>query len=79
MLKLTDIGHFTWGFGSDFFIEVDGLGNFVWSDPDYQGNHIILPFAGSYKEWCEKLKIPFGRDKGEHVIKDYCGNDVSIF
>lgn len=63
------VGDFTWDFGNKFFIETN-KGNFVWSDPDYHGGtNIITPFNGSIKEF---FKDSYGRDKGTHVIKDYC-------
>jgi len=77
MLTLNTIGEFTWSFSDKFFIETD-VGNFVWSDPDYQGDNTIVLFRGSYKDWCREIGIPFGRDKGKHTIEGYCGKDVII-
>lgn len=76
MLDLNKFGHFTWNFGQEFFIETDS-GNYVWKDPDYQGDNTIVSYVGSYMEWCKTNKIPFGRDKGHHKIKEYCG-DVTL-
>ncbi len=70
-------GHFTWSFRSQFFIETT-IGNFIWNDPDYGGNNTIIPYSGSYKDWCINLNIPYGRDKGQHIIKEYCGNELTI-
>ena len=71
------MGKFTWFWGSEFFIETD-IGNFVWSDPDYEGTHVISPFNGTYDEFCKKINIHHGRDKGRHLIGDYCGIDFTL-
>lgn len=76
MLTLDTVGHFTWDFGQRFHIEtVDG--NYEWSDPDYNGDNTIRP-APPYPQWLDKQNIEFGRDKGRHTIRDYCGPDVKI-
>ena len=66
-------GHFIWSFGCEFFIETE-IGNFVWSDPDYNGDNTIRPFNGNYHEWCNSVGIPYGRDKGVEFISSYCGD-----
>ncbi len=65
------VGHFTWSFGCQFFIETDET-NFTWNDPDYRGDGKLSIFNGSYSDWCTKIGIPYGRDKGRHLIKEYC-------
>ncbi len=77
MLKADDVanlvGNFTWDFGQYFFIETK-KGNFIWSDPDYNGDNKLTPYEGSYKDW---MKPPlFGRSKGKHRIGDYCKNFI---
>ena len=67
-------GSFTWDFGQNFLIET-AKGNFIWSDPDYQGSNKMIPFNGDYGNWCKHTGVPYGRDKGLHVIKSYCGED----
>jgi hypothetical protein len=76
--RLLDIvGHFTWGFDCEFFIETSE-GNFVWSDPSYDGDNTLKRFHGNYKDWCKQSNIPAGRDKGQHVLRTYCGDDVLV-
>ena len=75
MINLDTVAEFTWNYGNEFFLETSE-GNYVWFDPDYQGNNTIVEFQGNYKLWCEVNNIPFGRDKGKHRIGDYCGNEV---
>jgi len=58
------VGKFTWDFGQNFFIETE-FGNFVWSDPSYDGDNTIIRFNGSV----------YGRNKGEYMIGDFCGKD----
>jgi hypothetical protein len=65
------VAHFTWSFGTEFFLETED-GNFVWSDPDCGGTNEIRSFKGSYGRWCKGLGIPYGRDKGTHTVGNYC-------
>jgi hypothetical protein len=67
------VGSFTWNFCTTFFIEAGDAGNLVWSDPEYGGTGEIRPFHGTYQQWIKTENIPFGRDKGTHIINDYCG------
>jgi hypothetical protein len=76
-LTLDDIGRFTWSFGRYFHIETN-KGNFIWSDPDYGGDNTIRHTDMNYMQWRQYLQLPFGRDKGEHIIRDYCGIDVKM-
>jgi hypothetical protein len=74
---LDKTGEFTWMFGPDFFIETNE-GNFIWKDPDYNGDNTLRPYAGNYHDFVKECKVPYGRDKGKHIIKEYCGPDVRI-
>lgn len=75
---LNEIGYFTWNFGNNFFIETS-QGNFTWSDPDYPGGtNEIQKFYGTYRDWIKAENISYGRDKGTHKIRDYCGEAVKI-
>lgn len=76
MIDLETRGSFTWNFGNEFFIETPD-GNYTWSSPEYHGGtNEIKKFNGDYKKWCEDSNFPFGRDKGSHIIKEYCGDKV---
>jgi hypothetical protein len=70
------VGEFTWDFGCYFFIETSE-GNFIWSDPDYQGDNTIKATNLSYEQWITEKNI-FGRSKGKHIIGHYCGKDFSL-
>lgn len=71
--KLLDmIGDFTWNFASHFFIETNE-GNFIWSDPDYYGDNTIIPYQGTVQDY---FGDSFGRCKGRHLIRLYCGEDI---
>lgn len=72
---LSLVGDFIWLWGMEFFIET-GEGNFVWEDPDYGGNNTIRPYSGSLDDYLKGTAIPYGRDKGKHVIADYCGDKI---
>jgi hypothetical protein len=67
------IGEFTWDFGQKFFIET-AEGNFIYSDPDYNGDNTIRPYKGTLKEF---FKGSYGRDKGKHFIEAYCGSEFT--
>ncbi len=68
-------GSFTWMWGAHFFIETN-QGNFIWSDPDYDGTNVIYKYEGSYRVYLANSGIDFGRDKGTHRIGAYCGNAI---
>lgn len=69
-------GSFTWDFGCRFFIETKGNGNWIWSCPDYYGDNTLTQYFGTYDEWIGYGGL--GRDKGRHIIGEYCGRDVVI-
>jgi hypothetical protein len=72
------VGDFTYMFGMHFFIETE-VGNFVWSDPDYQGDNTMTLFKGTYKDYCKQDSMGgFGRCKGKHLIGRYCGEDFTV-
>jgi len=77
MITKETVADFVWSFHDKFFLETQE-GNFVWSDRDYGGDNTIWPFKGGIKQWCKTEGIPFGRCKGRHTIKHYCGPDVII-
>jgi hypothetical protein len=74
MLELDDEGDFTWDFGMHFFIETL-KGNYIWSDPDYNGDNTIKRFNGEIYQYFGRS---YGRDKGKHTIRDYCGDKIKI-
>ena len=74
---LNVVGEFTWMWGMDFFIETD-VGNFIWKDPDYQGDNTIRRYNGSYNDYLKEFDIDFGRDKGKHMISEYCGTEFKL-
>jgi len=79
MLTLESVAHFSWTFGHEFFLETITEGNWIWSDPSYPGgNHTIKKFKGNYKQFCKLANVPYCRNKGTHVIGDYCGMNVKI-
>jgi hypothetical protein len=75
---LETVGSFTWSFHDKFLVEIPNVGNFVWSDPDYRGDNSFKRYDGNYKQWCKEEGIPFGRDKGKHKIRNYCGSEIKI-
>ncbi len=75
MITLDTIAEFTWDFGSRFLLETPE-GTYVWSDPEYGGDNTIRPLT---KEEVENFFGDFwGRSKGSHKVRDYCGDNVKI-
>lgn len=76
---LATYGRFTWMFGDTFFIETD-MGNFVWKDPDYNGDNSMTLVEQSYAAWVTATygKGYHGRDKGLHSIEKYCGTEFTL-
>lgn len=67
-------GSFTWDFGSNFFIET-AKGNFIYNSPSYGGDGIVRATNNTYDEYFQDL---YGRDKGNHYISDFCGEQVEV-
>lgn len=74
---LNCVGEFTWTYGMSFFVETK-YGNFEWKDPSYQGDNSFTLFNGNFKTFLKDSNMPYGRCKGKHVIKDYCGENINI-
>ena len=72
---LNFMGSFTWFWCEVFFIETKE-GNFIWSDPGYNGDNTIKPFNGSIFDFQKQYGYDYGRDKGEHQIYKKCGEDI---
>jgi hypothetical protein len=65
---LNTVAEFTWNFNMYFYVDT-GTRWFIYSDPDYNGDGSLVETKQSYSEW---IKPIYGRDKGKHVIKNYC-------
>jgi hypothetical protein len=72
---LTCTGEFTWNFGQEFFVETEE-GNFIWSDPDYDGDNTFRYTEKTYQEWIGEGS--YGRSKGNHIIREYCGDEIVV-
>lgn len=71
-------GRFTWMWTDKFFIETQA-GNFIWSDPGYNGDNTLTKTNLTYKQYCREAGAPgFGRCKGNHIINVYCGDQVIV-
>lgn len=64
------VGDFTWMWNDKFYISTD-KGNFIWSDPSYNGDNSLVKYEGNLEKLCKERGVPYGRNKGRHVIKDY--------
>jgi hypothetical protein len=72
------VGEFTWTFGDEFFVET-AKGNFIWSDPDYNGDNTLTRYDGSWDDYrLSGSRLQYGRDKGKHFISAYCGDEVVV-
>ena len=72
---LSKRGKFTWSFNKWFHIEVSPQENYEWADPAYGGDNTIRQ-CGPYHKWLKDNNLQFGRDKGTHIIGQYCGNEA---
>ena len=72
---LDDVAEFSWDFGQKFFVETYQHGNFVWNDPDYNGDNTFKQTAQTFKEYANGMLF---RDKGIRHVKSYCGDDIEI-
>jgi hypothetical protein len=74
---LNEVGDFTWDFGQCFFIETR-YGNFIWSDPDYNGDNTMMEYSGSIQDFFSSRYGLYGRGKGNHLISRYCGDKFTV-
>jgi hypothetical protein len=71
---LNEMAEFTWDFGQKFFVETKH-GNFVWSDPDYNGDNTMMEYSGTAQDFFSPM---YGRSKGKHLISRYCGDQFTV-
>lgn len=71
-----DAGYFTWGHGSDFFVET-AKGDFIWSATRQGGNGTLRHTGLSLCGWADDQGI-IPRCKGIHRIRDYCKEDALL-
>jgi hypothetical protein len=74
-MLLNSMGEFAWAWNYKFFIET-GYGNYVWHDPDYGGDNTIRKYNGTLRAFIQEEGISVVRDKGEHILRNYCGSEV---
>lgn len=72
---LNDVAEFSWSFGMQFFVETYKHGNFIWNDPEYNGNNTFKQTRQTFKEYANGMLF---RDKGIRHIKNYCGENIQI-
>jgi len=79
MLNLDSECEFTWMWGRDFHLQAEDGRAYLWSSPDYGGDNTIRPHhrtISDYGRLYQHNPTAWGRDKGQHRIRDYCGNGV---
>jgi len=80
MITLDDRVQFVWNFGQEFLLikQLEDYNEelYVWSDPDYNGDNTIKTYTGDARDFTSPGFC--GRDKGHHVVRDYCGESVLI-
>lgn len=77
-MNFDTIADFTWFWNDEFFLETDE-GNYIWSSPEYNGDNTIRRYNGSLSDYISnEAGCSFGRDKGRHRIRDYCGDSVKL-
>jgi hypothetical protein len=70
-------GEFTYLWGCDFHVKTE-KGCFHWSSIDYPNGKDTMRPCGSYDELRQSIGVGFGRRKGTHLIRDYCGITFTI-
>ena len=79
MLNLDTICEFTWMWDHRFHLETEDGKVYLWSDPSYGGDNTIRPHNKTIADYAkQKSSTPWGRDKGKHRVRDYCGENVRI-
>lgn len=81
MLTLDTVCDFTWMWDDRFHLETEDGKAYIWSDPDYGGDNTIRPTFKTQADYAKEFEgksMAWGRDKGKHTIRDYCGEDVEI-
>lgn len=86
LLTKEDKVRFIWGHCKLYLLEFQKFQDpypspicyYVWSNPKMGGDNTIKEFDGKYNDFCSILKISDGRDQGEHVIKEICGEHVKF-
>jgi len=71
-LTLDDAADFTWG--RDRYLLDTKYGYYVWYATD--GVSVIYPYYGNPLDFCERGHA--GKWRGNHIIRDFCGPDVTI-
>lgn len=78
-LTTDDRGAFTWLWSEEYFIQSHGKGNWIWKSSEYAGgDNTIRRYNGTLTDYLKEIQLPFGRGKGVHTIKQYCGDQVKI-
>ena len=76
---LTKRAEFVWMFDKFWFVEViGGNGNYVWSDPEYDGDNTFIHTNHDYQQFVKAKGYRVGRGLGRHFIKDYCGDEIIV-
>ena len=70
-------GYFTHITGCKWFLTTD-IGNFVWSDPQYNGDNTMTLFNGSYEDYCTQNDLNQNRSKGVHLVNRFCGEEFTL-
>lgn len=66
---------FTWGFGQEYYVDADNGKQYIWSSPEYGGDNSFKETKMSYADW---IAPNWGRNKGKHVVRNYCGSNIYI-
>jgi len=72
-ISLDTFAKFIWNFGEKFLVEFNNQ-TYVWSSPDYNGDNTIRRYTDDFDNFTSSGFCV--RDKGWHIIRDYCGPNV---
>lgn len=65
-------GNFIYVREEEFFLDVPGVGNFIWDVK----RRIIRYTSETFNEYVRKYGMDYGMDKGNHVLGAYLGLDI---
>ncbi len=76
-LRRKDICTFSWANDGTCLV-ISDYGKYEWADSRHSGTSKLVPFNGTYRQWCRYHSIRDARCSGHHPINRFCGWDVKI-
>jgi hypothetical protein len=74
---LGSMAEFSWCWDEHFLVRIENK-LFLWSDPDHCGNNRFLELNIPFTQAVAKYSGATVRDKGCQIVRDYCGDNITI-